>query len=233
MTRHTKGTFLSRAVLAGLACAALAGCQATSPSSSDAPDKPAAKPAAKPSAKRAAAGATTVAEAECASATFSWSTPRERNKIVKASRPVTVTSEMVNKKITFTPIPVRAVRSEVTSSAKLDEETVLASLEKRMKAVPGSLARAGKPLPKSSDEASFQDVGKAFDAVSVEGVEFVEATFVRTCAGSGAAPVYGSVTTWHNRFGGMFECGTVPRNDYMKETYEMVCAAGKAAPAAS
>ncbi|MEO3973091.1 hypothetical protein [Streptomyces sp. CAU 1734] len=54
----------------------------------------------------------------------------------------------------------------------------------------------------------------------------VEASFSYHCAGTGAgaaAPVYGSVVTWHKKVKGSLECGHEPRSRYGREAYETVC----------
>jgi hypothetical protein len=213
MTDNGAKTF-SRTVKAGLACALLLGlaaCQTDGNRVAQQKPAPATAPSSSPW--------------SCTTGSIHWGKVQQKQVLVAASQLVKATSSMKGTSVKFSAIPVRTVRAAVQSTAKVDGETVLTSLEKKSGLPAGDLARPGKsvPLEAAGGDVAINLQGQNKDYVSAIGATVMEASFVYGCASSTTKPVYGTVTTWHKPIAGLLECGTDPKSAYAREAYSLLC----------
>ena len=174
----------------------------------------------------------------CGKGTVHWGEARQQQRLVAVSQLVRSTKETKGTSVRFSAIPVRTVTAAVKTSATvaLDEETLLASLEKELGLESGTLARFGKsvPLPGIEGNVSVTLTGQEAEYASAVGATGVEASFVYGCASSTRTPVYGTITTWYKPIAGMLECGTDPKKAYAREAYTLLCGEqATSAPSAS
>lgn len=185
--------------------------------------------------RKEAAAVVSASPAVCADGVVRWSEVRQKPRLVAFSEPVEDTPERKGTFVAYAFTPVEDVRSAVTVDAPVDTERLLTSLEERLRTGGNALARPGAKVGLPGDEqdsggskftVEFTGSGKEF--ASGVGVTAVEAGFTYEC--DGAAPVRGTVATWHKRSTVLLECGVVPPASRAHATaaYRMACG-GRAA----
>ncbi|MET9087520.1 hypothetical protein ABZX77_37525 [Streptomyces sp. NPDC004237] len=167
-----------------------------------------------------------VADWTCGDGTLHWGKVTTEGKLVAVSQLVRATKDKQQGNVTYQANPVRDVTAHIDASAKVSDETVIASLTKKLGLDGQRLARSGEsvPVPKGTGFMTADMKGKTGDYLALLGVQVVEASFVLGCAANSDKPVYGTVTTWYGKSQGMIKCGrdagTYPG---AREAHDLLC----------